>query len=111
MERRHRVAIDVRDGGDHVRRGDPPMIDEQEMDDDAPALRRAWTKLAGRIVRMRSDLVVVLLDMVLAVSAFAGMFLLRYDASVPDRGWSEFATFAPIAMLAVVVANLVWGLY
>jgi FlaA1/EpsC-like NDP-sugar epimerase len=88
------------------------MIDEREMaTGDGPSLSHAWAKLASRLVRMRSDLVVVALDMILTTAAFAAMLGLRYDASVPDGGWSGFATFAPIAMLAVVVSNLAWGLY
>jgi FlaA1/EpsC-like NDP-sugar epimerase len=87
------------------------MIDEREMAGDGTTLRSAWAKLASRTVRMRSDLVVVALDMALTASAFAAMLMLRYDASVPDHGWSDFATFVPIAMLVVVVSNLAWGLY
>ena len=75
--------------------------------------RRAelWAQLAGRIVRMRSDLVVVALDIALAVAAFAAMLMLRYDASIPDDDWSGFATFIPLAALTIVVSNLAWGLY
>jgi FlaA1/EpsC-like NDP-sugar epimerase len=87
------------------------MIDERTIGGDTPSVSRVWARLAGRIVRMRSDLVVVALDMVLTAAAFAAMLLLRYDASVPDHGWSDFVTFAPIAMLVVVVSNLAWGLY
>ena len=88
------------------------MIDEREMaGSEAPRIGRTWAKLAGRIVRMRSDLVVVALDMALATSAFAAMLVLRYDASVPDDGWSDFISFLPIALLAVVLSNLAWGLY
>ncbi len=87
------------------------MIDERTIGGDTPPVSRVWARLAGRLVRMRSDLVVVALDMVLTAAAFAAMLLLRYDASLPDHGWSDFVTFAPIAMLVVVVSNLAWGLY
>jgi len=60
---------------------------------------------------MRSDLAVVALDMALTVSAFAAMLLVRYDASVPNDGWSKLAGFIPIAMVVVMVSNLAWGLY
>ena len=85
-----------------------------EMDfatDKGPSLRRAWAKLASRAVRMRSDLIVVALDLALTASAFALMLLLRYDASVPDQGWSDLATFLPLAWAAIVVSNFSWGLY
>jgi FlaA1/EpsC-like NDP-sugar epimerase len=78
---------------------------------DVPTARRLWAKLAGRTVRMRSDLVVVALDIALTASAFAAMLLLRYDGSIPDDGWSDLAAFMPVALLTVVVANLAWGLY
>ena len=88
------------------------MIDERTMaGSDAPGVSRVWAKLAGRVVRMRGDLVVVALDIALTASAFTAMLMLRYDASVPDDGWSGLATFMPIAMLTVVVSNLAWGLY
>ena len=87
------------------------MIHDSEIPDDAPRVRRVWARLAGRTVRMRSDLVVVALDIALTASAFTAMLLLRYDASVPDDGWSSLGTFLPLAMLTVVVSNLVWGLY
>ena len=88
------------------------MIDERVIGgDETPRVRRAWAKLAGRTVRMRSDLVVVALDIALAVAAFAAMLMLRYDASIPDHGWSGFATFIPLAALTIVVSNLAWGLY
>lgn len=88
------------------------MITELEFSyERRPSLRGAWAKLASRIVRMRSDLVVVALDLALAASAFALMLLLRYEASLPDDGWSDFVTFLPFAWGTIFLSNFVWGLY
>ena len=52
------------------------MIDERVMGGDGtPRARRAWAHLAGRTVRMRSDLVVVALDIALAIAAGSLGFL------------------------------------
>ena len=83
----------------------------EALGDASSTTGRLWANLAGRFVRMRSDLLVVALDIVLAASAFTAMLLLRYDGSVPDDGWSGLGTFLPLAVLTVVVSNLVWGLY
>ena len=74
-------------------------------------VRRGWARVAGRTVRMKSDVVMVLLDAVLALVAFAGMLVLRFDGSVPDRRWAEFWDFAPIVIAVVLGSNFVWGLY
>ena len=63
------------------------MINELEFSTDTgPSLRRAWARLAGRAVRMRSDLVVVALDLALVASAFLLMLLLRYDGTILADG-------------------------
>ena len=79
--------------------------------DTGPSLRRAWARLASRAVRMRSDLVVVALDLALVASAFSLMLLLRYDGTIPADGWSGLAAFLPFAAGAVVLSNFGWGLY
>ena len=88
------------------------MINELEFSaDTGPSLRRAWARLASRAVRMRSDVVVVALDLALVASAFSLMLLLRYDGTIPADGWSGLAAFLPFAAGAVVLSNFGWGLY
>ena len=88
------------------------MINELEFSaDTGPSLRRAWARLASRAVRMRSDLVVVALDLALVASAFSLMLMLRYDGTIPADGWSGLAAFLPFAAGAVVLSNFRWGLY
>ena len=72
---------------------------------------RLWARLAGQLVRMRSDVLVVALDMVLTASAFTAMLLLRFDGSVSSDAWSGLASFMPWALLTVAISNLAWGLY
>ncbi|MEO6122772.1 MAG: nucleoside-diphosphate sugar epimerase/dehydratase [Ilumatobacteraceae bacterium] len=73
--------------------------------------RRVWTRLASRTVRMRSDLPVVLFDIVLTALAYVAMMVLRFDGSVPDHFWSSFGTFLPIAILIALLSNWAFGLY
>ena len=88
------------------------MIDEREVAGEVTASARPTSLTFAKLIApMRSDLVVVALDVVLTISAFALMLLLRYDASVPDYGWPGFVEFVPFATLGVVVSNLAWGLY
>ncbi|WP_051062412.1 polysaccharide biosynthesis protein [Ilumatobacter nonamiensis] len=72
---------------------------------------RAWARVAGRTVRMRSDILMVVLDATLALVAFAAMLLLRFDGAVPTDRWSNFWEFAPIAVAVVLLSNFAWGLY
>ena len=73
--------------------------------------RRVWTRLASRTVRMRSDLAVVLLDIVLTALAYVAMLVLRFDGSVPDHYWSSFGWFLPIAIGVALISNWAMGLY
>ena len=71
------------------------MINELEFSTDkGPSLRRAWAKLASRAVRMRSDLVVVALDLALAAGAFALMLLLSFATYDPHDPTPWFSTGA-----------------
>jgi|SaaInlV_100m_DNA_5_1039725.scaffolds.fasta_scaffold19452_2 hypothetical protein len=78
-QRRNRVA--------RTRAREGPMINELEFSaDTGPSLRHAWARLASQAVRMRSDLVVVALDLALVASAFLLMLLLRYDGTILADG-------------------------
>jgi len=70
-----------------------------------------WARMASRTVQVRSDLVVVLLDILLTYCAFTAMLMLRFDGSVPNSFWSDFRVFIPIALAIVVVSNASLGLY
>ena len=70
-----------------------------------------WARLASRTVQVRSDLVVVLLDILLTYCAFVAMLVLRFDGSVPKSFWSSSRIFLPIVLVLVVVTNTALGLY
>ncbi len=73
--------------------------------------RRVWTRSASRTVQMRSDVAVVLLDVVLTATAFMAMLVLRFDGSVPDSYSSSLRRFLPFAIGTVLVCNWALGLY
>ena len=70
-----------------------------------------WTALAGRAARVRNDLLLGLLDIALAVTAFAAVLILRFDGHVPDHHWARFWEFLPIGVGVTLVSNWAWGLY
>jgi FlaA1/EpsC-like NDP-sugar epimerase len=76
-----------------------------------PALRQIWARLAGRSIRLKADLALALLDLVLATSSFTAMLVLRYDGTVPSQSWTDFLSFLPVALVVVVASNISWGLY
>ncbi|HEY4333080.1 MAG TPA: nucleoside-diphosphate sugar epimerase/dehydratase, partial [Ilumatobacteraceae bacterium] len=70
-----------------------------------------WARLASRTVQVRSDLVIVVLDLLVVALAYTAMLVLRFSGSVPDKYWDAFGFFLPIAGLAVIVCNWALGLY
>jgi FlaA1/EpsC-like NDP-sugar epimerase len=60
---------------------------------------------------MRSDVIVVALDVMLASLAFLSMLVLRFDGVVPGKYWLAFWRFLPIAIAATLVSNWALGLY
>ena len=70
-----------------------------------------WARMASRIVQVRSDLVVALLDMLLSYCAFTAMLVLRFDGSVPHSFWLNFRSFLPIVLVIVLLTNTALGLY
>ena len=77
-----------------------------------PTRRRAlWARVASRTVQMRSDLVIVVVDVLLAAMAYTAMLVLRFDGSVPNTYWTSFGRFLPFALTIVVLANWAIGLY
>jgi FlaA1/EpsC-like NDP-sugar epimerase len=77
-----------------------------------PSRRRAlWARIASRVVQMRSDYVIVLLDALVAALAYTAMLVLRFDGSVPNVYWTSFRNFLPFALVIVVLCNAAAGLY
>lgn len=82
------------------------------MNDEQKNLKvRMWSQLAMRAVQLKRDPVVVVLDLILAASAFTAMLVLRFDGAVPGGFWDDFRVFLPVAVLVAVVSNFGWGLY
>ncbi len=70
-----------------------------------------WHRWASSAVRLRSDLTVLFLDIILVTAAYALMLVLRYDGRVPAAGWASFRIFVPLALLITVAVNVSIGLY
>ncbi len=62
-------------------------------------------------VRVRADLPLALIDVVLVVSALGAMLTLRFDGSVPERFWASYVSFLPVAIVVTLAVNWLWGLY
>jgi len=74
-------------------------------------VRAFWMRSASRTVQMRSDVAIAGLDIVLTALAYLSMLVLRFDGSVPDRYWSDFERFLPIAIAISLLCNWAFGLY
>ena len=70
-----------------------------------------WPRWASHAVRLRSDLTVLVLDLILVSAAYSFMLALRYDGRVPSEAWVSFRTFAPMALLVTIAVNVTIGLY
>ena len=70
-----------------------------------------WVSLARRCVRAPGDLALGVLDGVMVVAAFAVMFLVRYEFTVPSGAWNGLVRFLPVAIVVQVMANRLAGLY
>ena len=74
-------------------------------------VRALWMRSASRTVQMRSDVAIAGLDIVLTALAYLSMLVLRFDGSVPDRYWSDFERFLPMAIAISLLCNWAFGLY
>ena len=74
-------------------------------------VRAFWMRSASRTVQMRSDVAIAGLDIVLTALAYLSMLVLRFDGSVPDRYWSDFERFLPMAIAISLLCNWAFGLY
>ena len=70
-----------------------------------------WARVARRVVQIRSDYVIAVLDMVLCLAAFTSALVLRYEGKVPTAFWDRFTAFIPFVLAIVLVSNIVFGLY
>jgi FlaA1/EpsC-like NDP-sugar epimerase len=66
---------------------------------------------ATKATRVRADLPLALLDVVLVVAALGGMLTLRFDGAVPAAYWARFVTSLPLVVLTTLLVNWLWGLY
>ena len=73
-----------------------------------PLARQRGDGLAARI---RRDAPLALLDLGVASFAYLLTLALRFDGSVPDRYWSSFWRFLPVALAVHLVVNRFCGLY
>lgn len=78
---------------------------------ETPAQEPMSLRLARSAARLRTDGVLVILDLVLAACAYAGVLVLRFDGVVPEGYWTSFGGFLISTLAIVLVANSVWGLY
>lgn len=62
-------------------------------------------------VRVRADLPLALIDVVLVVCALGAMLTLRFDGSVPEHFWASYVSFLPVAIVVTLAVNWLWGLY
>ena len=69
------------------------------------------TRVARGASRMRGDLPLALLDIVLVMASYGLLLGLRFDFAVPADYWASFRAFIPFVCLADVVATLVFGGY
>jgi FlaA1/EpsC-like NDP-sugar epimerase len=68
--------------------------------------------IAGRIVvRVRRDLPLAMLDLLLVVPAYLVPLVVRHDGVVPPSGWRSFWFLIPIVAVIHLLCNYVFGLY
>ena len=74
--------------------------------------RQNWPgRIARGASRMRADIPLALIDVVVVVAAYTILLGARFDFSVPSTFWDSFRVFLPVACVVQVFANLVWGAY
>jgi FlaA1/EpsC-like NDP-sugar epimerase len=61
--------------------------------------------------RLRSDLPLALVDVMLVAGSFLVLLALRFDGNIPGQYQSRLYGFLPVIVLLHLGANLAWGLY
>ena len=79
--------------------------------DGSSGAARIWARLAASAARLRLDLPLVLLDVILSAAAYAAVMMLRFDGSVPAHWWASFRPFVLTAVVLHVGVNWAGGLY
>jgi FlaA1/EpsC-like NDP-sugar epimerase len=79
--------------------------------DRASRADRIWQWATRGASQFRGDYPLVLIDLVLVVTGYLLLFLLRFDFSVPSRYWDEFEVFLAVACVVSIGSNFVWGAY
>jgi FlaA1/EpsC-like NDP-sugar epimerase len=65
-----------------------------------------------RIVsRLRSDLPLALVDVMLVAGSFLVLLAVRFDGNIPSQYQSRLFAFLPVIILVHLGSNLAWGLY
>jgi FlaA1/EpsC-like NDP-sugar epimerase len=68
--------------------------------------------LPGRIVaRVRRDVPLAAIDVVVVVPAYLVPLVLRFHGSVPSRNWAYFWALIPVIAVIHLLANYMFGLY
>ena len=67
--------------------------------------------LARNASRVRAELPLFALDLILTGVSYLTALLLRFDGEVPSRYWNPFAGFLLLAVLTHQASNGAWGLY
>ena len=63
------------------------------------------------ISRLRSDLPLALVDVMLVAGSFLVLLAVRFDGDIPSQYQSRLFEFLPVIILVQLGANLAWGLY
>ena len=66
---------------------------------------------ARTAAKLRSDGILMVLDLIVASAAYAGAFALALGGGIAADHWQSFAVFVGPALAVTVVSNWLWGLY
>lgn len=69
------------------------------------------TKRARVLSRLRSDLPLALVDMMVVAGSFLVLLAVRFNGNIPGEYQSRLLGFLPVIILIHLGANLAWGLY
>src|SRR4029453_19662867 len=61
--------------------------------------------------RLRSDLPLALVDVMLVAGSFLILLAVRFNGDIPSQYQSRLFRFLPVIILVQLGANLAWGLY
>jgi FlaA1/EpsC-like NDP-sugar epimerase len=70
--------------------------------------RSNWRRIVSRL---RSDLPLALVDVMLVAGSFLVLLAVRFDGNIPEQYQSRLFAFLPVIILAHLGSNLAWGLY